>query len=56
MVRFIVSVPQPLKAKLDALRREGYTASGYIRQLLERDLNQPPAGRKGARPCLKPNS
>lgn len=40
MVRFIVSVPQPLKNKLDAKRREGYTASGYVRQLLEKDLSK----------------
>lgn len=49
-VRVIVSLPRALKVKLDALRREGYTASGYIRTLLERELNQPQAGRKGARP------
>jgi mannitol/fructose-specific phosphotransferase system IIA component len=46
-VRVIVSLPRALKAKLDALRRQGYTASGYIRTLLERDLNQPTTGRKG---------
>jgi len=48
-VRVIVSLPRPLKAKLDAKRREGYTASGYIRMLVERELTQAPAGRKGAR-------
>jgi hypothetical protein len=49
-VRVIVSLPRPLKAKLDAKRREGYTASGYIRTVLERELNQPLEGRKGTRP------
>ena len=39
-VRIIVSLPKPLKARLDAKRQEGYTASGYIRTLLERELNQ----------------
>jgi len=34
-----VHLPKPLKAKLDALRSQGYTASGYIRALLERELN-----------------
>ena len=36
------------KAKLDALKSQGYTASGYIRSLLERELNQSsPKGQKG---------
>ena len=41
MVRLLIQVPEPLKAKLDALRSEGYTTSGYIRSLLEREFNQP---------------
>lgn len=50
MVRINVQIPAPLKAKLDELRRQGTTASGYIRSLLERELNLPlqaPTGRKG---------
>lgn len=48
MVKMLIQVPTPLKAKLDALRMQGYTASGFIRSLLERELNQAPAmGRKG---------
>ena len=48
MMRMLIQVPEPLKAKLDALRKQGYTASGYIRALLERELNQVSAtGRKG---------
>lgn len=48
MVRLLVSIPTPLRAKLNALRLRGYTASGYIRHLLERELNQAPkVGRKG---------
>lgn len=39
MVKLLIQVPQPIKAKLDALRNEGYTASGFIRALLERELN-----------------
>lgn len=47
-VRVIVSLPRALKAKLDAKRREGYTASGYVRRLLELDLNgSKTVGRKG---------
>ncbi len=38
MVKLLVHLPKPLKAKLDGLRKQGYTASGYIRALLEREL------------------
>ena len=41
MTRLNIQLPVPLKAKLDALRAKGYTASGYIRSLLERELNLP---------------
>ncbi len=39
MERLMVQIPKPLKAKLDALRAQGYPAAGYIRSLLERELN-----------------
>jgi hypothetical protein len=49
MTRMLIQIPIPLKAKLDALRTRGYTASGYIRSLLERELNQPSRkGQKGS--------
>jgi len=38
MVKLLVHLPKPLKAKLDSLRTQGYTASGYIRALLEREF------------------
>lgn len=41
MTKMLVHLPVSLKAKLDALKSQGYTASGYIRALLEKDLNQP---------------
>lgn len=47
MVRLLIQLPAPLKAKLDALRKHGYTASGFIRSLLERELSKAPAGQKG---------
>ncbi len=47
MVKLLVNLPAPLKAKLDALRSQGYTASGYIRALLERELNPPTNTKKG---------
>ena len=46
MERVLIQLPKGLKAKLDALRSQGYTASGYIRALLERELNHPK--KKGA--------
>ena len=41
MERVLIQLPTELKGKLDALRTQGYTASGYIRALLERELNHP---------------
>ena len=46
--RLLVALPAPLKAKLDALRAQGYTAAGYIRAVMERELNQAQVkGQKG---------
>ena len=39
MERILIQLPKPLKAMLDDLRQQGYTASGYIRALLERELS-----------------
>ncbi len=47
MVKLLVHLPAPLKAKLDGLRAQGTTASGFIRFLLEEHFKQAPAGRKG---------
>ena len=48
MVRLLIQVPEPIKAKLDALRQEGTTASGFIRHLLEDHFKQAPmVSRKG---------
>lgn len=42
MVRKLVSMPRSLARKLDGLKAQGYTASGYIRALLEKEFaNQP---------------
>ena len=38
MQRLNIQLPHNLKAKLDALRTQGTTASGFIRALLEREL------------------
>ncbi len=38
--RVIIQLPAPLKARLDALRKEGYTATGYIRALVQEDMDE----------------
>ena len=40
MTKVLISLPMTLKHQLDALKAQGYTASGFIRALLERELNQ----------------
>jgi metal-responsive CopG/Arc/MetJ family transcriptional regulator len=46
MERIVIQVPKTLKLKLDGLRGNGYSASGYIRCLLERELKSAPTGPK----------
>jgi metal-responsive CopG/Arc/MetJ family transcriptional regulator len=46
MERIVIQLPMPLKQQLDGLKSQGYTASGFIRALLERELNTP--NKKGA--------
>lgn len=38
MVRVLIQLPEPMKAALDSLKDEGYTASSYLRHLLKNDL------------------
>ncbi len=38
MQRLNVQLPAKLKAKLDALRGQGTSASGFVRFLIEREL------------------
>ncbi len=48
MAKLLIDVPKPIKAKLEALRKEGYTVSGYIRALLARELGETnPTTKKG---------
>jgi len=48
MERLMIQLPKPLKTKLDSLRSQGYTASGFIRALLERELGETnPTTKKG---------
>ena len=38
MVKLLISVPKGMKLKLVALRKEGTSASGFIRNLLEKEF------------------
>lgn len=49
MVKMLIQIPKTIKVKLDALRKEGTTASGLIRHLLEKHFDKPPAGRPNGR-------
>ena len=49
MVRMLIQLPAPLKRKLDALRAQGYTAAGYIRNVLEQHFKEAPATSKKGR-------
>jgi hypothetical protein len=47
MVRIPIQLPLHLKKRLDAQRKQGTTASGFIRNLVEREFHQAPlTGRK----------
>lgn len=48
MIRVLIQLPQPLKAKLDALRTQGTTASGLIRNLVEQHFATEKPKRKQA--------
>ncbi len=39
-VKMLIQLPVSLKAQLDALRTQGYTVSGFIRSVLERELKK----------------
>ena len=38
LVRIVIQLPQELKGRLDELKQQGYTASGFIRAMLEREF------------------
>jgi len=41
MTTLLIHLPVTMKRQLDALKVQGYTVSGFIRAVLERELNQP---------------
>lgn len=38
LVRIVVQIPVEWKERLDGLKQEGYTTSGFIRAMVEREL------------------
>jgi metal-responsive CopG/Arc/MetJ family transcriptional regulator len=40
LVRIVIQLPVELKAQLDVLKQQGYTTSGFIRAMLERELSK----------------
>jgi len=38
LVRIVIQLPADLKVQLDNLKQQGYTTSGFIRAMLEREL------------------
>lgn len=38
LVRIVIQLPADLKTRLDGLKQQGYTTSGFIRAMLEREL------------------
>jgi len=40
LVRIVIQLPVELKEKLDTLKQQGYTTSGFIRATLERELSK----------------
>lgn len=40
LVRVVIQLPAELKEQLDRLKQQGYTASGFIRAMLEREFAQ----------------
>jgi hypothetical protein len=44
VIRVLIQIPRPLKARLDAERKRGTSAAGLIRHLLERHFK----GKKAA--------
>ncbi len=47
MERVIIQLPSALKRKLDALRAQGYTTAGYVRNVLEQHFREASQIKKG---------
>ena len=47
MESVLVQFPRPVKRKLEALRKQGFSMAGFIRAAVEEKLNQPLISKKG---------
>ncbi|MGZ8394118.1 MAG: hypothetical protein ACXWWJ_05055 [Nitrospira sp.] len=41
LIRIMIQLPEELKDQLDGLKQRGYTISGFIRAVLDRELRKP---------------
>ena len=41
MTKLLIHVPVSMKKQLDSLRTQGYSVNGFVRFVLEKELNQP---------------
>ena len=41
MERVLIQLPTEMKDKLDALKAQGYSVSGFIRAVLEKEFSKP---------------
>lgn len=41
LIRIMIQLPEELKDQLDGLKQRGYTTSGFIRAVLDRELRKP---------------
>ncbi|MDF0644051.1 MAG: hypothetical protein P0111_08465 [Nitrospira sp.] len=53
LVRIVIQLPVELKTQLDALKQQGYTTSGFIRAMLERELAKPEDETSNVLPMVK---
>ncbi|MBA5866138.1 MAG: hypothetical protein GDA67_05500 [Nitrospira sp. CR1.3] len=53
LVRIVIQLPIELKEQLDALKQQGYTTSGFIRAMLERELAKMEDQSVNALPLIK---
>lgn len=47
MERVMIQLPKAIKTKLNRLRQQGTSISGFIRSVLERELKDAQTGQKG---------
>jgi predicted DNA-binding protein len=53
LVRIVIQLPIELKEQLDALKQQGYTTSGFIRAMLERELAKMDSQPSNVLPMIK---